>query len=840
MNTSAEATVEPYPGLASFQDRNEDRKLFFGREDAARALLQTTITEKLTVLYGRSGVGKTSLINAGLLQNLREHQYFPIVVRLSKQSNELTSSIISQIKDHAAASGVELKTVRRVNEDGNALWSFLANTDFILKEEQRPDEQVLLTEQSLRPFLIFDQFEELFTIVGDEESNCHFEFSKQLSDLIRGHLPKERSNEIAQILDEISGDDDDRKELIWMLYEYRGPDVRVLISIREDYLAYLDELRDDVPNILRNSFRLGRLSVEQASDAIEKPGEISEVLRGDTFRFQSDALGELLRFLRGERRGDRIVEGDSVEPGQLQILCHELNRRRRRRKSSEVTPRDTGGMRGLERIMSTYYKNVLRQFPLVRVGWNAQGPRPSPSNFLALNFPRAAIGKLCSRGLILRGMYRNSLMVEECKVRFGVPEGDLQKLEHERLLRIEPRLGNRFYELIHDTLVEPVRRYHRYRTIVARCILSVILVAVVSLPFSLPKLIDSIATAVYLYQVKDDTSSHADRTKAFRRLTSRDYTSLSGLRLPDLELDGIELFRTDLSYSKLQESKLAHAELVGVRFVGADLSDVSLQGAFVIQTDFDFANLEGADLAGAHIRHSSFVESELKNTNFNGARLLDVDLEGANLRGANVDKAEFTGVNLKDADLSGIAWWLVIRSATRETISELEKRWPPSELENSVAYAKDISELYERIASVQKDGVRSLLLNKLAWYRAIRGIDLAKALEEVEESLTILKDSGRVPDGARLNTKGYILLQLGRSDEALEFLQMAVDHEESTKSTAVGLVNYHLALALEETGDASSAKKFFDKAKETGYVPTYELLLTPPEDPNNYGWKSSE
>jgi hypothetical protein len=61
----------PFRGLDPFTDSAEDAALFFGREDEIRITSANLLTSRLTVLYGPSGVGKSSLVRAGLAHRLR-------------------------------------------------------------------------------------------------------------------------------------------------------------------------------------------------------------------------------------------------------------------------------------------------------------------------------------------------------------------------------------------------------------------------------------------------------------------------------------------------------------------------------------------------------------------------------------------------------------------------------------------------------------------------------------------------------------------------------------------------------------------------------------------------
>src|SRR4051794_30996038 len=61
--------ASPYPGLRPYDERDVER--FFGRRVERDLLVANLLTSRLTVLYGPSGVGKTSLLRAGLLPRLR-------------------------------------------------------------------------------------------------------------------------------------------------------------------------------------------------------------------------------------------------------------------------------------------------------------------------------------------------------------------------------------------------------------------------------------------------------------------------------------------------------------------------------------------------------------------------------------------------------------------------------------------------------------------------------------------------------------------------------------------------------------------------------------------------
>lgn len=69
----------PFKGLQSFDE--VDKELFYGRERVVKALLDKVTTQRLTIVTGASGSGKSSLVKAGLIPLLRENGFnvFPVI-----------------------------------------------------------------------------------------------------------------------------------------------------------------------------------------------------------------------------------------------------------------------------------------------------------------------------------------------------------------------------------------------------------------------------------------------------------------------------------------------------------------------------------------------------------------------------------------------------------------------------------------------------------------------------------------------------------------------------------------------------------------------------------------
>ena len=66
-----QVTIPPYKGLRPFEDSPDDVEFFFGRERDREIISANLMASRLTVLYGESGAGKSSVLRAGVAHNLR-------------------------------------------------------------------------------------------------------------------------------------------------------------------------------------------------------------------------------------------------------------------------------------------------------------------------------------------------------------------------------------------------------------------------------------------------------------------------------------------------------------------------------------------------------------------------------------------------------------------------------------------------------------------------------------------------------------------------------------------------------------------------------------------------
>ena len=96
MSASVSAPPSPYKGLAPFEDSDLDALLFFGRERESEVIAANLMAARITVLYGPSGVGKSSVMRAGVAHRLRQEQGVEVVV-FSTWTGDPVSALIEAI-----------------------------------------------------------------------------------------------------------------------------------------------------------------------------------------------------------------------------------------------------------------------------------------------------------------------------------------------------------------------------------------------------------------------------------------------------------------------------------------------------------------------------------------------------------------------------------------------------------------------------------------------------------------------------------------------------------------------------------------------------------------------
>src|SRR3954471_19504721 len=122
-STAAVDPENPWLGLASFTE--ETRAFFYGRDEEIAELSRRVQRKLLTILFGQSGLGKTSILRAGVVPRLRAEGYCPVYVRIDYGAGSPTPA--EQIKTALIRATADIGKWTRPRDpaDSETLWEFL-------------------------------------------------------------------------------------------------------------------------------------------------------------------------------------------------------------------------------------------------------------------------------------------------------------------------------------------------------------------------------------------------------------------------------------------------------------------------------------------------------------------------------------------------------------------------------------------------------------------------------------------------------------------------------------------------------------------------------------------
>jgi conflict system STAND superfamily ATPase len=236
----------PWPALAAFEE--SDAAFFYGREAAIVSLLQIVEREDRVLLYGSSGLGKTSLLRAGLFPMLPP-SIFPVYIRLHYDRDG--ASLTQQVLDAVKAAAAERRIEAPPDAPSGTLWEYFRRRNHPFWGSGN---------QLVVPLLVFDQFEQMFTrhpttSFTQEEIDA---FVQDLTDLISGSAPAWLGAEEAP--------DASRR------YIFASAGCKTIFSFREDFLADVKRLQTLIPSVDRNALRLEPMRWTDAAVAVRRAG----------------------------------------------------------------------------------------------------------------------------------------------------------------------------------------------------------------------------------------------------------------------------------------------------------------------------------------------------------------------------------------------------------------------------------------------------------------------------------------------------------------------------------------------------------------------------------------
>ena len=215
--------MKKYPFKFLDAYNSDDTGIFFGRDEEIAALYEMVFQSPILLVYGASGTGKTSLIQCGLASRFQSHDWLALSIR---RGSNINSSLEKALAD-AGGKSTEKEDLDWLNEIMEEQETEPANKN--ISPLEKSFKNIYLN--SFRPiYLIFDQFEELF-ILGTKNEQTQF------------------INTVKEIL------------------QVKQP-VKMIFSIREEYLGHLNAFEKAVPQLLRKKLRVEPMNLDKVKQVI--------------------------------------------------------------------------------------------------------------------------------------------------------------------------------------------------------------------------------------------------------------------------------------------------------------------------------------------------------------------------------------------------------------------------------------------------------------------------------------------------------------------------------------------------------------------------------------------
>ncbi len=377
--------ANPYVGPRSFRYGEN----LYGRSREIADLRDLVTSERIVLLYSPSGAGKSSLVEAGLRVALGERDFTVLpTIRVSHEPPPMLDGLVFRNR-YIASTFLSLEEARPEAHQLPADELVAIHVDEYL---QRCDDELAPGSDAC---LVFDQFEELFTLDATDYA-AKTEFLSELGVALRNRGR-------------------------WALF-----------SMREDFIAQLDPFLSLMPTRLSARYRLELLSPAAAKLAAQAPAESEGV---DFTDAAADRLIDDLRTVHVQRGTSMTDElGPSIEPVQLQVVCRQL---------WDTLPVEANAVLVDDVTALGDVDDALAAFYVDRVAEVAQATGVHEREIRDW-FDDALITAEGFRAQTLEGPGDDGPAV-------------LRQLEDAHLIRGDQRRGARWYELAHDRLVSPIR-----------------------------------------------------------------------------------------------------------------------------------------------------------------------------------------------------------------------------------------------------------------------------------------------------------------------------------------------------------------------------------------------
>ena len=363
ISSASNAPLTPFKFLHYYEEI--DAPAFAGRDREILEIADASMNAPTLLLYGKSGLGKTSLLLAGVFPELRRRTCLPVHIRtLQHPISDLCREVMRVYAAQDAPSSRE--QISKPSTIHDAL-------------------RTLSVEHPV--VLVLDQFEEFF-IRFRGQRNVYEDFISTIGTIVND----------------------------------RSLRVHVVFSLREEYLADLDDFRSNVPHLFENEYRLRPLTAFGVRQAITRPLTLSGT------PFDPRLVTSLV---------DRLAK-ESFDSVVLQILCQEVFEHALLRQDEDfrLSKEDLLIAQDIDGVFRRYLDETTKSLPV----------------------DKHLHARVVLRALTTQERTKQALRLTDfTKTVYRLAEAEiiqiLATLEQHKLVRVDDRGEDRWYELTHERLV---------------------------------------------------------------------------------------------------------------------------------------------------------------------------------------------------------------------------------------------------------------------------------------------------------------------------------------------------------------------------------------------------
>lgn len=405
--------TSPYRGLTPYTEA--DAPYFFGRTAEIATITANLEVARLTLFYGPSGVGKSSVLRAGVIYELtqRAQANFAatgVAEQIPVYFNQWASDPLLGLSQTLAQAVAPYLPSPSPNQTAGGTDASGAGAIALLAQLQQWSEQ---TDSEL--LLVLDQFEEFF------------QYHTQLGSPAQPQ-PWDPTSFAAQLV---------------QIVNHSALRVHLLLSLREDTLARLDYFQGRIPFLLDNRLSIGHLDRAAGEEAVVKPLERFNQEQQSHYTIEPALVTAVLAqvgsgqvALRKQGGGGRTeTSADRIEAPYLQLVLTRLWEQEQATGSTCLRQNTLEQLGGAAAIVHNYLGNTLEALSITE------------RDLVARFFDRLVTPSGTKIALSLAEMahYARS---EEAEV-----EQVIHRLQDHRLLRgVQTPTGETQYEIFHDVL----------------------------------------------------------------------------------------------------------------------------------------------------------------------------------------------------------------------------------------------------------------------------------------------------------------------------------------------------------------------------------------------------